>query len=281
MENVEAQVTQLSKMADKFGDFAADAALKILLAVLIYVIGRFIIKKVLKIFDKAESKSRLDPTARAYVRTTMKAGMFILLVILIVAELGVDMSSVIAIIASCGVAVGLALQGALSNIAGGIMLLLFRPFNVGDHVEASGEEGIVERISLIYTVLRTFDNRVVSIPNGTLMNANITNSSSKETRRIDLSFNIAGDVPVQKVRATIMEVIIGIDDALANPGPEVQPVSVVTGGYTYAIRVWVRTENYWPVFNELMASIPTALNKAGIEGPAKPVKVESVEIAGN
>lgn len=275
MENVEAQVTQLSKMADKLGDFASEALVRLLIALLIFLVGRFIIKRVLKLYDKMRSTDKLDATASAYIRTFIKATMYILLVILIVAEMGINMSSVVAVIASCGLAVGLALQGALSNIAGGIMLLIFRPFNVGDYVIAGGEEGTVKKISLIYTVLKTVDNKIISIPNGTMMNANITNASAEETRRVDLSFNVSGDVPVQKVRATIMDVIIKMDNTLASPAPEVQPVAGIPGGLTYAVRVWVESSDYWPVFNELMIEIPTALGAAEIAGPSTPIRVET------
>ena len=204
--------------------------MKILIAILIYCIGKFIIGKLMKVVDKMQAASKLDATARTYIRNIIKAVLYIVLVVAIISELGVPMASVITVLASAGVAVGMALQGSLSNLAGGIMLLVFRPFNVGDYIIAGGEEGTVKSISTFYTVLNTVDNKTVSIPNGTLMNSNISNCSSEDLRRVDLTFNIAGSEPIKKVQATIMKVIVASDKAMADPAPEVQPVAGIPGG---------------------------------------------------
>ena len=169
----------------------------------------------------------------------------------------------------------MALQGSLSNLAGGIMLLVFRPFNVGDYIIAGGEEGTVKSISTFYTVLNTVDNKTVSIPNGTLMNSNISNCSSEDLRRVDLTFNIAGSEPIKKVQATIMKVIVASDKAMADPAPEVQPVAGIPGGLEYTVRVWCETADYWDLYFELMREIPTALGHAEIAGPSTPVKVSN------
>ena len=260
---------------DKMVDLCTTAGVKILIAILIYIVGKFIIGKLMKMVDKMHSVSKLDDTAKTYIRNIIKAVLYVVLVVAIISELGVPMASVITVLASAGVAVGMALQGSLSNLAGGIMLLIFRPFNVGDYIIAGGEEGTVKSISTFYTVLNTVDNKTVSIPNGTLMNSNISNCSSESLRRVDLTFNAAGSVPVKKVQATIMNVIVGTDKAMADPAPVVEPLEPVSGGLAYTVRVWCKTDDYWDVYFELMREIPAALGTAEIPGPASSIAIRN------
>ena len=269
----------LSRIAvfwDKVIEFGTTAGAKLLLALLTYIVGRIIISKLLKMVDKIQAKDpAIDPTAKSYIRNIVKAALYVVLVVAIISELGVPMASVIAVIASAGVAVGLAMQGSLANLAGGIMLLIFRPFNVGDYIIAGADEGTVRTISLFYTVLVSIDNKVVSIPNGALMNATISNCSTEELRRVDLTFNIAGSEPIKKVQATIMGAIVDTEKAMANPAPEVEPLTPIPGGLTYTVRVWCKTEDYWDVYFDLMRNIPTALGDAKIPGPSQPIQVNS------
>ena len=259
--------------ADKMVEYCTTGGLKLILALVIYVIGRIVISWLLKLFDRIPSVGNLDETAKSFLRTFVKAALYVVLAVSIISELGVPMASLVAVIASCGLAIGMAMQGSLSNLAGGIMLLIFRPFNVGDYISAGGESGTVKKISLFYTLLTTVDNQLISIPNGSMMNSNITNATAEETRRVDLDFNISGDVPVKKVQSTIMQVIINTEKALADPAPVVEPVVGIPGGLQYTVRTWVRTEDYWDVYFELMREIPSALGEASIGGPAAPVKV--------
>jgi small conductance mechanosensitive channel len=185
------------------------------------------------------------------------------------------MSSVIALLATAGAAIGLALQGSLANFAGGLMLLIFRPFKVGDFIVAGEYKGTVQSISLVYTTLLTFDNATVLIPNGTLMNSNILNATAEPLRRVDLSFDISSAEPSDKVRATVMEAITKRADVLGDPAPAVVASGVVPAGITYAVRVWVNTADYWPVYEGLTEEIPAALNKAGIERPSMPVHIDA------
>ena len=275
MENLQAQMSNMDVFMDKLIGFCTSGGVKILVAVLIYIIGRFVIGKLLKLFDKMKVFSTMDETAHNYIMAIFKAVLYVVLMVAIIGELGVPMASVIAVIASCGVAVGMAMQGSLGNLAGGIMLLIFRPFNVGDYIIAAGEEGTVKSISVFYTVLNTVDNKCVSIPNGALMNANVSNCSSEPLRRVDLAFNVAGSEPIKKVQATIMKVIVNTEKAMADPAPDVQPLAGVPGGLTYTVRVWCNSADYWDVYFELMREIPTALGEAEISGPSTPIKVNN------
>ncbi len=275
MNNVQAQLSNMDVFMEKMIDFCTGAGIKIVIALLIYIIGKFIIGKLLKLVDKMQNAGKMDDTAKSYIRNIIKAVLYVVLVVAIISELGVPMASVITVIASAGVAVGMAMQGSLSNLAGGIMLMIFRPFNVGDYIIAGGEEGTVKSISTFYTVLNTVDNKTVSIPNGALMNSNISNCSSEDLRRVDLTFNIAGSEPIKKVQATIMKVVVATDKAMADPAPDVQPVAGIPGGLEYTVRVWCKTSDYWDVYFELMREIPTALGNAKIAGPSTPVKVNN------
>ena len=275
MNNVQAQLSNMDVFMEKMIDFCTSAGIKIVIALLIYIIGKFIIGKLLKLVDKMQNAGKMDDTTKSYIRNIIKAVLYVVLVVAIISELGVPMASVITVIASAGVAVGMAMQGSLSNLAGGIMLMIFRPFNVGDYIIAGGEEGTVKSISTFYTVLNTVDNKTVSIPNGALMNSNISNCSSEDLRRVDLTFNIAGSEPIKKVQATIMKVVVATDKAMADPAPDVQPVAGIPGGLEYTVRVWCKTSDYWDVYFELMREIPTALGNAKIAGPSTPVKVNN------
>lgn len=258
---------------EKLSEGAVDIGIKLIIAVVIYLVGSFIIKALLKGMGKMKSLKSIDVTAAEYITTFVKAALYVVLVVSIIAFLGVPMSSVIAAIASVGVAIGLALQGALSNIAGGIMLLIFRPFSVGDYIVAGGEEGVVRSISLVYTVLTTLDNRRISIPNGSLMNSTICNATVEELRRVDLNFDIAGSEDSDKVEKILSDVIKGTEWALSEPAPQVLITAGVPGGMTYTVRVWVKTGSYWDEFGALMKEIPAALNKEGIARPSTPISV--------
>lgn len=270
-----ASVGNLEKLLVKLSDGAIDVGIKLVLAVIIYLVGKFIINKLIKALGKLKSFKSIDPTAEGYIMTFIKATLYVVLIVSIVALLGVPMSSVIAAIASAGLAIGMALQGALSNIAGGLMLLIFRPFSVGDYIVAGTEEGTVRSISLVYTVLTTIDNRRVSIPNGSLMNASISNASAETLRRVDLNFDIAGSESPDKVCKVMNDAIANTSLALKDPKPAVLVTASVPGGLTYTVRVWVKTADYWGEFEELMKDIPVALNDAGIARPAPAVSVSS------
>ncbi len=270
---MEASIDNVGNVIEKLSEGAVDIGLKLILAVVIYLVGSFVIKKLIKGMGKMKSLKSIDVTAAQYITTFVKAALYVVLVVSIIAFMGVPMSSVIAAIASVGVAIGLALQGALSNIAGGIMLLIFRPFSVGDYIVAGGEEGTVRSISLVYTVLTTLDNRRISIPNGSLMNSNICNATIEELRRVDLNFDIAGSENSDKVEKVLYDVIGKTEWSLDKPEPQVLITAGVPGGLTYTVRVWVKTADYWDEFGVLMKEIPSALNEAGIARPSTPISV--------
>jgi small conductance mechanosensitive channel len=271
---MEQELSSIGRMTQNLMDSGIDLGIRILVAIVIYIIGRILISWILKALSKIKSVLRMDETARIYVRNITKAVLYTALFVTIVAELGVPISSMVAILVAAGAAIGLALQGALSNFAGGLMLLIFRPFSVGDYIESGGSKGYVKSISLVYTVIRTFDNRIIMIPNGTLMNSVVTNDTATDLRRVDLSFDISASEPGARVREVILAAVNENEKVLIEPEPVVAATGSVTDGISYAVRVWTATDDYWSVYEPLMESIPEALNRAGIKRPATPVRVD-------
>ena len=190
-----------------------------------------------------------------------------MLVITIASILGIPATSFITILASCGVAVGLALQGTLSNFAGGLMLLLFKPFKVGDYVEVAGEAGTVAEISVVYTVILTVDNRRITIPNGSLTNSVIENYSAEEQRRVDLTFCTAYDCDIEKTKKVITDVVSAHSLVLSDPAPFVRLSAHGESSLTYTVRAWCKTENYWDVHFDLTEQVKEAFDKNGIQIP--------------
>lgn len=271
---MEQEVNRIERLTQTLIDSGTDLGLRILMAIVIYIVGRILISWIMKGLSKIKSVGRLDETARLYIRNCIKAVLYTALVVTIVAELGVPISSLVAILVAAGAAIGLALQGALANFAGGLMLLIFRPFSVGDYIISGENQGYVRSISLVYTVIRTFDNRIIMIPNGSLMNSDVTNTTATDLRRVDLKFDIAASEPSEKVREVILATVRECEKALEDPPPAVAAVGMVTDGITYAVRVWTETENYWDVYEPLTEAIPAALNRTGIKRPATPVRLD-------
>lgn len=249
-------------------DICTSAGSKIILALLIFIVGKIIIKKLLGILHKASVFNKLEPTVRSFTANFVQIGLYVILIISIISVLGVPMASVITVLASAGVAVGLALQGALSNLAGGIMLMLFHPFYVGEYVSAAQEEGTVKEITLFYTVIITVDNRRITIPNGSLMNANVTNFSAEATRRVDLVFSCAKGENIQKIQKLMKEVMNQNPKVLSDP----QPFAQLSGGSNesmeFTVRAWTYNANYWDVYFELTQQIAEAMGAAGVQAPA-------------
>ena len=271
---METSLNNFERLTGTLFDTAADMGLRIIMAIVIYFVGKFVIRRIIRGLNKLRGFGKIDVTARNYILNFTKAVLYIVLVVSIVTLLGVPMTSVVAVIASAGVAVGLAMQGALSNFAGGIMLLIFRPFSVGDYIKTGEYEGYVRSIKLVYTVIRTFDNRIISLPNGNLMNSTIVNATAEDRRRVDLTFEVSADEPASKVQDVMLEAAGKCGAALTDPAPVAVVTGSVPGGLVYTVRVWTETKDYWTVYEGLMEDIPMALNAAGITRPAAPVRVQ-------
>ncbi len=251
----------------KIQELVVDAGAKLLLALLVFIVGRIVINKLVSAARKVMGKQNLDPTVSSFLSSCIKIGLFVVMIISIISILGVPMTSVLTVLASAGVAVGMSLQGSLGNLAGGIMLLIFRPFNVGDYISASGASGTVKEISLFYTVLDTPDGVRVTIPNGSLMNANVENYSSQPIRRVDLVFTSDRLEDFKKIQEIIMAVMENNEMILKDPAPFVSLSGATNEAMEFTVRPYCKSENYWGVYFSMNQEICEAFGKAGIKAP--------------
>ena len=217
---------------------------------------------------KIKVLEKVEPNTRTFVLSALKWLLYIVLVVSIVAILGVPMASVITVLGTAGAAIALSLQGSLSNLAGGIMLVIFRPFKVGDFVEASGVTGTVKEITLFYTVLNTVDNCRINVPNGALMNANIIDYSAEETRRVDLTFASAKSEDPQKIQSLMLEVMDQNEKVLKDPAPFARISGGTNEAMQFTVRAWCKTADYWDVYFDLTQAITEKLGENGVQAPA-------------
>ena len=241
---------------------------KILLAILVYIIGKAIIGKILKVAAKIRGIEALDPNVRTFTISAIKWTLYLVLVVSIISILGVPMASVITVLGTAGAAVALGLQGSLANLASGIMLVIFKPFKVGEYVEASGVQGVVHSINLFYTVLITLDNKRITIPNGALMNANVIDYSAEETRRVDLTFLTARSEEPARIQALMKEVMAANEKVLQDPEPFAQISGGTNEALEFTARAWCRTGDYWDVYFALIQAISEKLGANSVQSPA-------------
>ncbi len=257
-------------------DKLVDAGTSLLLAIIVFFVGRILVRLILKASRKGRLINKLDKTARSFALSFIKILLYANLIIVVIAILGIPMASVITVLASAGVAVGLALQGSLSNLAGGIMLMIFRPFQVGDLVNAAGVTGTVQEINLFYTVFVTGDNTRVTVPNGSMMNANILDYSSEELRRVDITFTCGRSESPTQIQELMLRVIG--QNPMVLSAPE-EPFARLSGASNealeFTVRVWCKNDDYYTVFFNLTQSISEAMAEAGVRGPALRVQNEN------
>ena len=240
---------------------------RILSALAALLIGALLIRVLMRLLEKGRLLNRASGEVKSFTLTFPTRRSSDLLIVSVIGILGVPMSSVVAVLASAGVAVGLALQGALSNLAGGIMLMIFKPFHVGDYVEASGASGTVKEITLFYSVFLTPDGKRVSVPNGSLMNANVTNYSSEKRRRVDVPFPCARTEDPERIRALLTGAMEGCGLVLTDPAPTVLQEPFGEESMNFTARCWCKNKDYWTVYYELTEAVGRAMTAAGIAQP--------------
>ncbi len=244
-----------------------DIGLKLLYALIVFIVGRILIKWITKLMKKSKFAQKHDATVVRFLQNFVGIALHVVLIVTIIGILGVPLASVVTVIASAGVAIGLALQGALSNVAGGIMILLFRPFRLGDFVDTAGHSGTVTDIGIFYTVLTTGDNKVVTIPNGTIMGDSVINYSMKDTRRVDFVFNVAYGTDVAKVRSILLEEAEKHELVLKDPAPFCRLSKQSESSLDFTMRVWVESKNYWTVNFDILEAVTNRFTAEGIEIP--------------
>ena len=257
----------MEKFLEKLVDGCIDISAKLLLAVVILAIGSKIIKIVENNLRKENKLKHLDASVKGFLISFISITSKIVLFIAILHILGVPTASIITVFGSCAVAIGLALQGGLSNIAGGLMILIFKPFKVGDYIEVSGKEGTVKSITMFYTTITTFDNKLIQLPNGSLSNSNITNYTANKKRSVDIDISVSYSSDIDKVKKVINELISKNELVLQEENNYVKLSKHDDSALVFAVRVWTKTENYWDLYFDLMESIKKTLDKNKIEIP--------------
>jgi small conductance mechanosensitive channel len=239
----------------------------VIVAFLILIVGLWLVKKVIKVTRKVMLKKGIDETLQKFLGDLLGWGLKILVFITAISQVGVETTSFIAILGAAGLAVGLALQGSLANFAGGALIMIFKPFKVGDLVEAQGEIGVVKEIQIFVTKLISPGNKLVIVPNGILSNGNIKNYTELGMLRVDLTFGVSYDADIKKTKEVLMSVMLNNSNVLKDPAPSVNVSELADSSVNFAVRPWATPENYWNVYFGIIEECKYALDKAGIEIP--------------
>lgn len=244
-----------------------DAGMSLIWSLIFLFIGLKVIGVLRRILRGALERSSVDTGVVQFLDAFVKIAAYAVLILTLLARFGVQTTSFITLLGSAGVAIGLSLQGSLSNFAGGILILLLKPFVVGDYIVACGCEGTVTEISLFATTLHTADNRNVVIPNGTLSNSNIIDNSANETRRVDMTVDVAYNSDLKHAREVIESILSADEKVLKDPAPTVAVDALGDSGITILIRPWVKTEDYWEVKWRILEQVHNRLNEEEIDIP--------------
>lgn len=242
-------------------------SIRIVSAILIFVIGRWVAKLVVNFVERIMLRGKLDEMLVHFLGNIIKALLLIVVILAALEQLGVQTTSALAILGAAGLAVGLSLQSSLSNFAAGVMLISFRPFKVGDYIEAGGTAGIVESIAIFNTVFRTGDNREVTVPNGQIYGGTIVNYSARDTRRIDLSFSIGYDDSIKRAKELIEQTLQEDERILEDPEPTIMVMELGANSVDIAVRPWVKSADYWSVRPDLLEKIKQSFDDNGISIP--------------
>ncbi|MDD5938644.1 MAG: mechanosensitive ion channel family protein [Clostridiales bacterium] len=236
-----------------------------------------IIKVAVRLADRTMERAKLDRGVRTFLRSGLKVILWLVAVCVLLGYLGVPMTSLVAVISVLGIAVSLAIQGTLSNLAGGIMLLSARPFSAGDFVEAGGTSGSVDEVGLVYTKIQTVDNKTVYIPNGEISNQTIVNYTAADKRQVEIRFSASYDAPVETVKACIARVVGNHPKTFPSPEPLIRVCGYGDNAIEYLMRVWCATEDYWPVYYDLMEQVKAEFDRTGVEMTYPHVNVHMVK----
>lgn len=239
----------------------------ILLAIVIYIAGKFVIKLINKLIRRTLEHKNVDSTIQSFLKSFVSILLNVLLIITVISALGVNTTSFAALLASFGVAAGMALSGNLQNLAGGLIILLFKPFKVGDFVEAQGSMGTVKEIQIIHTILQTVDNKEIYLPNASLSSGSITNYSKMGTRRVDFTVNVEYGTDVEKVMNALKAIAESDERILKDPEPFYALSALAESSVNFTFRVWVNGADYWPVFFDLNKKIYEDFNRQAIKFP--------------
>jgi small conductance mechanosensitive channel len=257
----------MEEIIPKLQEWITFYGLKVLAAIVIFIVRRRIAKALKRLTERVMTKNNVDPTLISFVGDLTYVALLVFVVVAAINQVGVQTTSFIAVIGAAGLAVGFALQGSLANFAAGFLLILFRPFKVGDYIEGAGVAGVVEEIQVFVTKLTTTDNKSVIIPNSKLTGDNIINYSAKDTRRVDLVAGVSYDADLSQVRTALVDILSADDRILKDPEPTIAVAELADNSVNFVVRPWVKTADYWDVFFDTTESIKRRFDAEGIGIP--------------
>lgn len=257
----------IEQLLPKLLDWGIEVGKDLLGAIIIYIVGRFIIKQVGRLLARILEKRKLEISVQTFLRSLVSILLNLILAFAIVSRLGVETTSFAALLASAGVAIGMALSGNLSNFAGGLIILVFKPFKVGDYIEGQNANGTVREIQIFHTILTTVDNKVIYVPNGALSSNAITNYSKQETRRAEWVFGVEYGEDFEKVKAVLQRIIDADPRILKNPAPMIALGALSASSVDIKVRAWAKTADYWDVYFDMNKIVYDTFNKEGIGFP--------------
>src|SRR6056297_1588650 len=252
-------VSQLQDLVIQYG-------LKLIFAIIIIFIGMKVIKYIVNLFEKS-FKDKIEPTLMKFLKSVSKALLNVLLFLSAAATLGIEMTSFVAVLGAMSFAIGLSLQGSLANFAGGVLILLSKPFKAGDFIEAAGHKGTVVEIQILYTVLNTPDHKQVVIPNGDLSNSDIINYSAYKQRRLDMVFGIGYDDDIKKAKELLQEIVAENEMILDDPAPIIKVGELAGSSVNFDVKVWIDTSNYWAAFYDMQETVKLRFDEEDIGIP--------------
>ena len=257
----------LEQFLNKIITWATTEGIKLIIGLLLLWLGWKLAKKVVNIMSKTLEKRNVDATVSSFLDTFVEVVLKGIVIYIFLEYVGIKTTGIAALVASAGVAIGLALQGSLSNFAGGVIILLIRPFNVGDYIEGSGHSGTIERIGMFYTHMTTVDNKLILVPNGNLANGSIVNYSAKELRRVDLTFGVGYEQDVLKVKRVLSNIVDAHELILKDPEPFIALSAHGDSAVNFVVRAWVNNSDYWKVHFDLLEAVKVKFDEEEISIP--------------
>lgn len=259
---------QFSTVVNRLIDAGFSLGERILGALIIFIIGRFLVVWLNRLFAKILERRKVEAGVQTFLKSMVNILLMVMLILAVIGKLGIELTGFAALLASAGVAIGMALSGNLQNFAGGLIILLFRPYKVGDYIEsATGASGTVREIQIFHTILVTADNKVVYAPNGAMSSSVLTNYSCMDTRRVDFTFGVEYGVDYQKVESILRDIIAADKRILQTPSYTVEMVELAASSVNVVVRVWVKSSDYWDVYFSMNKTVYATFNKEGIDFP--------------
>jgi small conductance mechanosensitive channel len=257
----------ISNLLAKVYELLTVYGLKVVAAIVIFIVGRWVAKAVSNFIKKVMTKSKTDGTLVSFVGNLSYVALLAFVIIAALNQLGIHTASFIAVLAAAGLAVGLALQGSLSNFAAGVLMIIFKPFKVGDYIEGGGTAGTVEEIQIFTTQLKSPDNKAIIVPNAKMLGDNITNYTVKGTRRVELVFGIGYDDNIDKARQVIEDIIAQDDRVMKDPAPAVVVAELANSSVNFKVRVWTTADDYWGFYFDTTETVKKQFDAEGISIP--------------